>query len=235
MGEDYSSKITRQITRQITRPDYSSDGRLLVRRNWYFHVDERPPLSLLARRLLVKITRHVKITRQTELVLSRGRTPATEPACPDDRSATSIPFHRLQRSHLHGRAAALGHPHAPQLRRSSARAHSGHHLHQRCGLFPVSEPLSACTNHLSRHLPVLRGRQSAPHPPHLSLGLETQPDNETVPMGSLPRHRCGFSGHRPVLQRDMETNLALVAGGLGAEHAVKPGVMGIRGIAGQTK
>jgi hypothetical protein len=24
-------------------------ARLLVRRNWYFHVDERPPLSLLAR------------------------------------------------------------------------------------------------------------------------------------------------------------------------------------------
>jgi hypothetical protein len=109
-------------------------------------------------------------------------------------------------------------------RRSSARAHSGYHLHQRCGLFPNGGPLSACTNYLSRHLPVLRGRQSAPHPSHVSLGLEMQPDNETVPMGSLLRHCCRPGGHRPLLQRDVEIDLALVAGGLGAEHAVEPRV-----------
>ena len=57
---------------------------------------------------------------------------------------------------------------------------------------------------------------------HVSLGLETQPDHETVPMGSLARHRCGPVGHGPLLQRDLEIDLPLVAGGLGAEHAVKP-------------
>ena len=59
------------------------------------------------------------------------------------RSASTIPFHRLQRSHLHGHTAAVGRSHAPQLRRPSARAHSGHHLHQRCGFFPAGRSLSA--------------------------------------------------------------------------------------------
>jgi hypothetical protein len=93
---------------------------------------------------------------------------------------------------------------------------------QRCRLFPLREPLSACTHFLSRHLPLLRGRQCAPYASHVSLGLETQPDHETVPMGSLARHRCGPVGHGPLLQRDLEIDLPLMAGGLGAEHAVKP-------------
>ena len=57
------------------------------------------------------------------------------------------------------------------------------------------------------------------------MGLETQPDHETVLVGRVPRHRCGPGGHGTLLQRDMEIDHALVAGGLGAEHTVKPGVL----------
>jgi hypothetical protein len=79
------------------------------------------------------------------------------------------------------------------------------------------------TVRLPRNLrPLLRGLQFAPYASHVSLGLETQPDHETVPMGSLARHRCGPVGHRSLLQRDLEIDLPLMARGLGKEHAVKP-------------
>jgi hypothetical protein len=84
----------------------------------------------------------------------------------------------------------------------------------------VSLFLPAPTGFLGTYL--FYGGQWAPYASHVSLGLETQPDHETVPMGSLARHRCGPVGHRPLLQRDLEIDLPLMAGGLGAEHAVKP-------------
>jgi hypothetical protein len=47
-----------------------------------------------------------------------------------------------------------------------------------------------------------------------------QSDHETVLAGSFPRDRYRPGGHRPLLQTDMEIDHPLVAGGLGAAHAL---------------
>ncbi len=103
----------------------------------------------------------------------------------------------------------------------------GHHLHQRCGLFPDGGPI-LCRHQLlfSKHLPVLRGAAICSSSFSCFCGTgNCKPDHETVLMGSLPRYRCGPGSHGTLLQRDMEIDHAFVAGRLGAEHAVKPGIL----------